>query len=86
MAELHEALTRLAADATWPPTPELAARVRTAIETQPAPRRGVRGRRRPRHAGRCWRRWPRCSSVAASSRPPASARGCSSASACATRR
>ena len=43
MAELHEALTRLAADASWPPTPELPARVRTAIVTQPAPRRGVRG-------------------------------------------
>ena len=36
MADLHEALTRMAADASWPPTPELAARVRTAIETQPA--------------------------------------------------
>ena len=37
MADLHEALTRLAADASWPPTPDLAASVRTAIETSPAP-------------------------------------------------
>ncbi len=35
MADLHDALTRMAADARWPPTPELAARVRTAIETTP---------------------------------------------------
>ena len=44
MADLHEVLTRMAADASWPPTPELAARVRTAIETPPA--RPSRARRR----------------------------------------
>lgn len=38
MADLHDALTRMAADATWPQTPELATRVRTAVETPPAKR------------------------------------------------
>jgi hypothetical protein len=42
MAELHDALTRLGADADWPATPALAERVRTAIEAQPAARRGPR--------------------------------------------
>ena len=47
MADLHEALTRLTADVSWPPTPELAGRVRTAIETQPAPRPAPARSRRP---------------------------------------
>jgi hypothetical protein len=45
MAELHDALTRLAADAQWPPTPDLAVSVRAAIEAQPTVRRGPRSRR-----------------------------------------
>jgi hypothetical protein len=46
MADLPDALTRMAADANWPPTPELAARVRTAIETTPpAAARRSRARR-----------------------------------------
>jgi hypothetical protein len=44
MPELHERLERLAADARWPPTPDLAAGVRAAIESAPAPRR-ARSRR-----------------------------------------
>lgn len=43
---LHDALTRLAADATWPVTPELAGRVRAAIDAEPVPQRRRR-RRRP---------------------------------------
>jgi len=39
MADLHDALTRLAADAQWPPAPDLAAPVRAAIGAQPAARR-----------------------------------------------
>ena len=42
MTDLHEALTRLAADMVWPPTPELGARVRTTIEATPPPRRSRR--------------------------------------------
>ena len=49
MAELHDALTRMAAEARWPATPELAGPVRATIEAQPAdrsvPRRRGRGRR-----------------------------------------
>jgi hypothetical protein len=44
MPELHERLERLAADARWPPTPDLAAGVRAAIESAPAARR-ARSRR-----------------------------------------
>ena len=55
MADLHDALRRLAADAQWPATPELAAGVRAAIEAQPAAPQGGpagwwrrrRSRRRP---------------------------------------
>jgi hypothetical protein len=47
MADLHDALTRMAADASWPPTPELAGRVRTAIETPPPARRSRSRSRRP---------------------------------------
>jgi hypothetical protein len=36
MADLHDALTRLAADAQWPQTPQLAPAVRAAIEAAPA--------------------------------------------------
>jgi len=45
MPDLHDALSRLAADAQWPQTPELAAPVRAAIEAQPAtpPHSGLRG-------------------------------------------
>lgn len=41
MPELHERLEQLAAEARWPPTPDLAAGVRAAIEATPAaaPRR-----------------------------------------------
>jgi hypothetical protein len=42
--DLHDALTRLAADADWPATPALADGVRAAIEAQPA----VGGRPGPR--------------------------------------
>ena len=35
MPDLHDALSRMAADARWPPTPELAGSVRAAIEAQP---------------------------------------------------
>ncbi len=50
MAELHDALTRMAAETAWPATPQLAGSVRAAIEASPAcgpvsPRR--RGGRRP---------------------------------------
>lgn len=47
MPELHEQLEQLAADARWPATPELAGRVRAAIEAQPVVRqpRGGRSRR-----------------------------------------
>lgn len=45
MADLHEALTRLAAGAAWPPTPELATNVRTAIEAPPPRPSRARGRR-----------------------------------------
>lgn len=45
MAELHDALNRLAADAQWPQTPDLAAPVRAAIAAQPAPRGGLPSRR-----------------------------------------
>jgi hypothetical protein len=40
---LHDALSRLAADAQWPQTPELAAPVRAAIEAQPVQPTGLRG-------------------------------------------
>ena len=46
MPELHERLEQLAAAATWPPTPDLVANVRTAIESPPAP--APAPRRRPR--------------------------------------
>jgi hypothetical protein len=36
MAELHERLAQLAAEARWPPAPDLAPRVRAAIESAPA--------------------------------------------------
>jgi hypothetical protein len=42
MPDLHERLTQLAADARWPPAPDLAPAVRAAIEAGPA----VRERRR----------------------------------------
>jgi hypothetical protein len=46
MPELHDRLQQLAADARWPPTPDLAADVRAAIESAPAaPARRVRSRR-----------------------------------------
>lgn len=50
MADLHDALTRLAAETRWPPTPALAEPVRAAIEGQPQAARGPRGswRARPR--------------------------------------
>jgi hypothetical protein len=55
VADLHDALTRLAADAQWPQTPPLATAVRAAIEApvaqQVAPRR-PRPRRRRRGGGR----------------------------------
>lgn len=48
MADLHDALARLAAEATWPPTPDLAAGVRAAIDAEPTPRPRRRARsRRP---------------------------------------
>ena len=40
---LHDALSRLAAEAQWPPAPELAAPVRAKIEAQPAAPGGLRG-------------------------------------------
>jgi hypothetical protein len=48
--DLHDALARLAADARWPPTPELAERVRGAIDAPPAAPGRTRAwrRRRPR--------------------------------------
>jgi hypothetical protein len=45
MPDLHDALTRLAADAQWPATPALAERVRAAIDAQPATRPPARERR-----------------------------------------
>jgi len=39
MPELHERLEQLAAGARWPPTPDLAAGVRAAIDSSRAPRR-----------------------------------------------
>lgn len=45
MPELHERLEQLAADARWPPTPDLSARVRAAIESEPRPARPTRSRR-----------------------------------------
>jgi hypothetical protein len=42
MADLHDALRRLAADATWPPTPDMSARVRAALEDAPPARRRPR--------------------------------------------
>ena len=50
MAELHDALTRMAAETAWPATPQLAGSVRAAIEASPAggpvsPRRRGGGRR-----------------------------------------
>ena len=47
MPELHDRLEQLAADARWPPTPELATRVRAAIESAPAPSPARRRRSRP---------------------------------------
>jgi hypothetical protein len=47
MPELHERLERLAAAATWPPTPDLAASVRAAIAAAPAPAPPRRRSRRP---------------------------------------
>jgi hypothetical protein len=46
MPELHERLEQLAAATTWPPTPDLAASVRAAIESAPAS--SPVPRRRPR--------------------------------------
>jgi hypothetical protein len=51
MADLHDALTRLAADAQWPQTPPLATAVRAAIEAAPAAQQ-VTPRPRPRRGGR----------------------------------
>jgi hypothetical protein len=48
MPELHDRLEQLAADARWPPTPDLAAGVRRAIESASAVPAPARGRRRPR--------------------------------------
>lgn len=48
MPDLHDRLERLAADARWPPTPDLAAGVRTAIESMPAPEPARWSRRRTR--------------------------------------
>ena len=48
MPELHERLEQLAAAASWPPTPDLAASVRTAIEAPPAPGPSPAPRRHPR--------------------------------------
>jgi hypothetical protein len=48
MPDLHEALSAMAAQAQWPPTPELAGPVRAAIEAPPEAERGTRPRpRRP---------------------------------------
>ena len=86
MPDLHDALGRLAAEAQWPPTPELAAPVRAAIEAQPARRRSpraVRGARPLALAPAAARGAARAASSAAACSPRrASARGCSSASGC----
>ncbi|HVF78405.1 MAG TPA: hypothetical protein VNA28_08910 [Solirubrobacteraceae bacterium] len=47
MAELQERLEQLGHDARWPPTPDLAAGVRQAIESSPSPPPRSRFRRRP---------------------------------------
>lgn len=47
MADLHDALTRLAADTSWPPTPGLAGSVRAAIEAAPSTPPVRRRSRRP---------------------------------------
>ena len=47
MAELHDRLAQLAAEARWPPTPDLAPGVRAAIQSAPA-----RRARRPRWRSR----------------------------------
>ncbi|HEV2774032.1 MAG TPA: hypothetical protein VGV90_00425, partial [Solirubrobacteraceae bacterium] len=46
MADLHDALTRMAGETRWPPTPALAEAVRAKIEAQPEVGRR-RGARRP---------------------------------------
>ena len=48
MPDLHDALSRMAAETRWPPAPELAEPVRRAIEAQPAERPGPWWRSRSR--------------------------------------
>ena len=47
MPDLHDRLEQLAADLSWPPTPDLAPGVRAAIEAAPARRPRRRARPRP---------------------------------------
>ena len=86
MPDLHDALARWPPRRSWPATPELAA-PRARRDRGAAAARGPRAvAPRPRSAGRCSPRCSRWSSAAACSPRRASARGCSSAWGCATRR
>jgi hypothetical protein len=70
MPDLHDRLAQLAADARWPPTPELAPKVRAAIESAPALGPGPRWRADLRWRARSrWRAGSRSRARSRSRRP-----------------